>query len=90
MKVLELPLFLYTALVILVTGLRNIDKKDADGRRLCWHLIQATKDYSIMCNLASKVWYWKLYKDFPGGMKEAVSCYYKKQHPFTLWDWDVN
>lgn len=78
----HLPLSIYSALVILYTGLRNLPKTDADSRRLCWHLIQATVPRSFLCRLASKVWYRKLYLDYPNGMRGVAQQYYQDGHPF--------
>jgi len=84
----HLPLVMYTASIILITGLRNIPLSDTDARRGCWHLIQAMKRHSWLCKKASEVWYKKLYKDFPTGMRGVAALYYEKGHPFQKYDWE--
>lgn len=81
-SLLMLPLAKWSALVILYAGLRNLPQSDADARRLTWHLIQATKRKSLLCRLAAKVWYSKLYKDYPNGMRGVAENYYRDNHPF--------
>jgi hypothetical protein len=84
LSIFHLPIVMYTAMAILVTGLKNYDLSLTDDRRLCWHLIQATKNKSFLCRMASKVWYWKLYKDYGKdvGMRGVASRYYQAGHPF--------
>jgi hypothetical protein len=77
------PFFWYAALIILYSGLRNFDKGNADARRLPWLLIQCMQGHWL-CDLASRVWYWKLQKDYgENGMITVASIYYQKGHPFS-------
>lgn len=79
----HLPLTVYTALIILWTGLNNYALTDCDARRLTWHLVNIMAPSSLLCRLATKVWMWKLYKDFPGlGMLGIAQQYYQNSHPF--------
>lgn len=93
-KILFFPLYFYTALVILYAGLvRAAPSQDLDSRRLAWLLIQCVGDDSILCWLASKVWYHGLRKDYPlstwGQSMRGVASYFYQQdpkHPFiTYW-----
>lgn len=76
------PLNIYTALVI-ATSCIGRPTSDTDSRRLSWHLIQATKGKSVLCNLASKLWYARLHKDYANGMLGVAQLYYTGNHPFT-------
>lgn len=88
LRLLFLPSYFYAALVIAYTGLKNIpNDQDMDSRRLCWHLVQIVAPDSWMCRQASKVWYWKLHKDFPPSqweqcMRGVAAKYYEEGHPF--------
>lgn len=89
-KIWNLPLAIYTALVI---GISCIDEPydNSDPRRLAWLLIQATED-SFLCRLASKIWYKRLYKIYPKGMNEVAGVYYQPSglnaNPFSKY-WSV-
>jgi len=88
LRFLFTPVYFYAALVILYSGLRRKpNNEDMDSRRLAWLLIQCVKDTSILCLLASKVWYHGLRKDFPlekwgQSMRGVASQYYEAGHPF--------
>lgn len=77
---------LYTFLVILVSCI-NTPITDTDSRRLAWLLIQATCEDSLLCILASKLWYKRLYKDYKYGMRNVAAIYYYPQgldaNPFS-------
>ncbi|MCX9024611.1 MAG: hypothetical protein OIN85_00780 [Candidatus Methanoperedens sp.] len=75
------PFYLIAALVI-ATSCIWAPRSDTDARRLSWLLIQATKS-SPLCWLASKLWYRRLYKTYPNGMKDVAALYYCGGHPFT-------
>lgn len=76
--------FFYAAVVILVSGLTTKTVDDTDAWRLTWHLIQCTVGSSVLCYLASKVWYSRLYKICgPTGMKKVATVYYGTEHPFA-------
>lgn len=87
-RLLALPLFAYAALVIAISCI-NTSKENADPRRLSWHLLQTTAPVSILCHLASLVWYKRLYEYYgPAGMKAVAAIYYQGQadgtsHPFS-------
>lgn len=79
------PLNIYTAIII-ATSCIGAPTSDTDSRRLSWHLIQATKKKSLICNLASKLWYARLHKAYANGMLGVAALYYQEQHPFkTYW-----
>lgn len=83
LNILHFPLVMVAALLIFYAGLRNFKKTDSDSRRLTWLLVKAAGPVSILCALASIVWYWKLNKDYEGrGMKAAGVGYYQAGHPF--------
>lgn len=75
-RVSAFPLYVYTALVILVSCYKEpIDS--TDPRRLSWLLIQTTKSVSLLCYLASIIWYRRLYRDYgPEGMRAVAAIYY--------------
>lgn len=90
-KLLMSPLYFYTALVILYSGLfRAAPTADLDSRRLAWLLVQCVGEDSILCKLAAKVWFWGLRKDYPlsrwgQSMRGVAKMYYESDplHPFT-------
>lgn len=92
-RIWVLPSAIWSALVILYAGLRNYPTDGyGDERRLAWLLVQIMKPHSILCWLASKVWYWKLHKDYPEsntypGMRGVAYHYYAPNgvHPFSLY-----
>jgi len=86
-KIWYKPIEIITALVI-ATSCMNSPTSDADPRRLSWLLIQATKDSSWLCSLASKIWYKRLYKDYGSdGMRAVAAVYYSPKglgnNPFS-------
>jgi hypothetical protein len=81
LRLLAFPLFLYSAIIIATSCIRA-PRQDTDARRLSWHLIQTVSPVSALCRLASKLWYKRLYKTYPNGMKEVASLYYSLGHPF--------
>lgn len=81
-RLLAMPLFLIAGLTI-AFSCRGTDSNDADSRRLCWHLIQTVSPVSLMCFLASKIWYKRLYSTYGSdGMKAVAAKYYEPNHPF--------
>lgn len=86
LRILALPFYLVAAINILIAGI-GAPHGQADPWRLSWHLLQATAPVSLMCWLASKFWYWRLYKAYPDGMKGVAYFYYLPQggHPFSRW-----
>ena len=84
-RLLSMPLFFVAAISILISCI-NTPIGEADPRRLSWHLVQTVSGISIMCKLASLVWYKRLYKDYgPTGMRSVATVYYEKGHPFAKW-----
>lgn len=75
------PLNWYTAIVI-ATSCIGRPASDTDSRRLSWHLVQATKRKSLLCKLASLIWYARLHKDYANGMLGVAALYYTGDHPF--------
>lgn len=86
-RLMFLPIYVATASIIL-TSCMFTPSDQADPRRLSWHLVNTTKGVSILCWLASKVWYWRLYKTYPTGMLGVAALYYRDNHPFTRYKWD--
>lgn len=72
---LAFPLTIYTALVIATANMLD-PPEESNNRRLAWHLIQATAPFSMLCKLASKLWYRRLRKNYPNGMKDVAALYY--------------
>lgn len=71
------PLALYTSIVILTSCMQS-DRSDSGSRLLAWLLIQATKQDSLLCRLASLVWNKRLLADYGGnGMKQVASMYFQ-------------
>ena len=84
-RFLTLPLYIFSALVIALACI-GTPINSADPRRLAWHLIQVLKYRSVLCFLASLIWYKRLHKDYgPNGMIGVAMQYYHvpEVHPFT-------
>lgn len=78
------PLFGISAAII-ATSCRNTPPGDTDARRLAWHLIRAVTPFSWTCRQAAKIWFDRLYKDYPNGMQGVAQIYYSPgppEHPF--------
>lgn len=71
----------YCAFSILLSCWR-VPTNNCDARRLGWLLIQCTRK-SFICRMAAKVWYKRLYNDYPTGMKGVAAQYYVPGHPFA-------
>lgn len=81
-RILAFPAYFYAACVI-ATSCWNVPTNDTDSRRLSWHLIQTTKSTSLLCYLASLIWYKRLHKDYgDNGMQAVAKVYYQDSHPF--------
>jgi hypothetical protein len=79
LRLIFFPFFAWTALVIAISCI-NAPQSDTDARRLSWHLVQITKDVSLLCNLASKLWLKRLFKDYgSSGMNAVAAIYYQPQ-----------
>lgn len=76
------PFFVYSALVIAVSCIKTpVDQ--ADPRRLAWHLIQVISNRSLLCKIASLLWYNRLRGGYGDAeMKGVASYYYQAGHPF--------
>ena len=83
MRILALPFYFYAAIVIALSCI-GTDIGNTDARRLAWSLIQATAPTSLMCWLASKIWYSRLYRDYLNGMADVAGIYYspKNDNPY--------
>ena len=85
-------LTLYTAGVILVAGMGEDPCQDQDSRRLSYMLIKIVQDYSLLCTLASKVWWGRLKKQYGmEGLRLMYSRYFSPEHPIAryaknVWD----
>lgn len=86
MRLLFLPFFIVSAIIISLNSAFS-DHKEVDTRRLGWHVMQNLKPVSLLCKLASLIWYKRLYKDYGSkGMKAVAALYYSENHPFnTYW-----
>ena len=84
MRILALPCYFYAAFVISLSCM-GTDVGDTDARRLAWHLVQSVKPTSLMCWLASKIWFKRLYSVYPNGMKDVAAIYYqpKNTNPYA-------
>lgn len=72
----------YTAISILFAA-KAKPITDCDPRRLSWLVVQIASRHSWICKTASKVWYRRLYKDYPNGMRGVAALYYEAGHPFS-------
>jgi hypothetical protein len=76
-RLLALPFFAWAALVIAISCI-GAPESDTDARRLSWHLLQSTRDVSLLCWLASLIWYRRLYRHFGNdGMRAVAAIYYQ-------------
>jgi hypothetical protein len=81
-RLMALPVFLVAAVSLAISCI-NTPNSQADPRRLSWHLLQTVYRRSIMCRLASFVWYWRLRKDYKEAeMRGVAYVYYERGHPF--------
>lgn len=86
------PLALWSAITIAIAGFNSDVNLDTDARRLSWFLSLATQD-SWLCRQATKIWKWKLLKDYPGqqlgnpgkGLEGVRRIYFQKDHPFIIY-----
>lgn len=84
-KKCPLLLRIFTALVI-ATSCINAPTSDTDGRRLAWLLICTAAPKCWMSKLASRLWYYRLKRDYPGkGMRGVAELYYQANHPFKTY-----
>lgn len=58
-------------------------KMDLDSKTLAYVAWQLLKDRNILWRLSYMLWYWKLKKDYPKGMKEVYSMYFGEAHPIA-------
>ena len=84
MRLLAFPFYLIAAIVI-TTSCMFTPPSNSDARLLSWHLVQTTKTTSILCKLASLLWYKRLHKDYTNGMKGVATIYFLPHgvHPFS-------
>ena len=84
-KKCPLLLRIYTALVI-ATSCMGAPPSDTDGRRLAWLLICTAAPKCWMSRIASRIWYFRLKRDYPGkGMRGVAELYYQGNHPFKTY-----
>jgi hypothetical protein len=84
-RLLAFPLFLYSAISLLVSCI-NAPVGDTDSRRLAWHLGNCNSQVSILNWLAYKVWLKRLKKDYPNEMKGVAEIYYQpSDNPYSKW-----
>lgn len=77
-RLLALPLYVYSALVLLVSCV-GVSTGDTDSRRLAWHLGNCVSKVSLLNKLAYKIWLKRLRKDYPDDMRGVASIYYQPQ-----------
>lgn len=75
---------LYTAISILFAA-KDTPVNDTDPRRLSWLVVQVASRHSWLCRMASKVWYRRLYRDYPSGMRGVAAVYFEAGHPFSTY-----
>lgn len=85
-RLISLPCYLVSSVTILLSC-RNVPVSDTTSRRLGWHLQNNLKKNSVLCYLASLVWFKRLHRDYPNGMKDVASVYYYPQgnNPYMKW-----
>lgn len=87
-RLLAFPFF-FVASMIIATSCMWTSLDQADPRRLAWHLQNNVKKVSLLCWLASKVWMWRLNKNYANGMKDVAAEYYfpkgLDQNPYSKW-----
>ncbi len=83
MRLLFAPFYLWAAGVI-ATSCIGTPVDSTDPRRLSWHLVQVVKNHSILCWLASHLWYARLRSDYLDAyvktghaMRGVAAIYYK-------------
>ena len=82
-RLLAFPLYLWTSIVIFISCI-GVSTNDTDDRRLAWHLIQTVTPVSMLCKLASSVWFYRLYSNYGAtGMRAVAKIYYQQNHPFA-------
>ena len=82
-RILLLPLFVFSALLIATNGM-FVDPKEVDTRRLGWHLAKTLSPVSLLCKIASAIRAKMIEVDYgPEGMKVVASRYYEENHPFA-------
>lgn len=76
--------FLLSPLVALIIAFSNMFTKvgDTSNLILTWMIVKGTKK-SLLCRIASLVWYRRLYKLYPNGMQGVSAIYFGPTHPFT-------
>lgn len=82
------PYYIISALII-ATSCIGVDPGDTDSRRLAWSLQNNLKKTSLICWLASKIWMWRLNKDYTNKMQSVAAIYYQPQglgnNPYSKW-----
>lgn len=74
-RLLAFPVYIVAAISIAISC-RDTPIEEADPRRLSWHLLQNTSRVSLLCWLASLIWYRRLYKDYGVLGMQMVAAYY--------------
>jgi len=72
-------------LIALIIAMSNLfdEPEETSNRLLTWTLIQGVKNKSVLCNLAGKIWYWRINKLYADGLRGLASIYYEQGHPFV-------
>lgn len=80
----HLPLYLYTAIII-ATSCMFTSVSDSTSRKLAWLLIQTVAPDSLLCRLAAKIWFKRLYKHYNSSdpMRIVYGIYFGFAHPLA-------
>lgn len=79
-RLVYFPLYVLTAIVIAI-ACYNIPITETDPRRLSWHVLQINSKVSLLCKIASLIWYKRLYANYGlDGMKAVAQIYYAPQN----------
>ena len=73
---------LYWCLCVFLAAYRK--KSDQDGWVLSWHLVNAARGKSKLCDLFGKFLYWKLRRSKPDNIGEILADYFQdRNHPIA-------
>lgn len=91
---IHIALAIWTALVIMVSGLGVDPHHDQDARRLSYLLIRVVSPKSILSRLAAKIWWKRLRQQYGDeGMRLVYFRYFGIPHPISKYsrnDWEIH
>jgi hypothetical protein len=77
------PFYVLTAIIITFSNITD-PLTDSNDRLLVWNLIHTVKDDSLWCKLASKIWTYRLLKNYGvTGIRAVATLYFGPNHPFS-------